>query len=340
MRIGLALPHYDFSAPDGAPVTWERLADVARRAEGLGFDSLWVSDHFFLSLERYGGSSDETYGSPEALTVLAALAAVTERARLGTLVLCAGFRHPALLAKAAVTVDLLSEGRLDLGLGAGWLEEEYRAFGYEFGDLDHRFELLEETLVALGLLFEEGPATWEGHHFRLHEAYARPRPVQEPRPPLWVGGKGGPRILRMVARHADGWNTVWAWTPPAYAQRVRALDRICERVGRDPATVRRSVGLYTLIGEDPRDLAARYRALQAWTPGDWLDGHPLEDWGRDKLAGTPEQVIDRVAAFADLGVEEIICSLASLPFALYDESALDLLAETVIPAARKLEPTP
>jgi F420-dependent oxidoreductase-like protein len=337
MRIGLALPHYDFSAPDGAPVSWERLAEVARRAEALGFDSLWVSDHFFLSLERYGGRGG-VYGSPEALSALASLATVTERVRLGTLVLCAGFRHPALLAKSAVTIDLLSGGRLDLGLGAGWHEDEYRAFGYEFGDLDHRFEVLEETLVALGLMFGEDSATWEGRHFRLQEAYARPRPVQEPRPPLWVGGKGGPRILRLVARHADGWNTVWAWTPESYAERVRALDLACERAGRDPATVRRSVGLYTLVGEDHRDLAARYRALQGWTPGDWLDGQPLEEWGRDKLVGPPEQVIDRLAAYARLGVEEVICSMASLPFGLYDESALDLFAETVMPAARKLEP--
>jgi F420-dependent oxidoreductase-like protein len=337
MRIGLALPHYDFSAPDGAPVSWERLAKVARRAEALGFDSLWLSDHFFLSLERYGGP-DEAYGSPEALTALAALATVTERVRLGTIVLCAGFRHPALLAKSAVTLDLLSRGRLDLGLGAGWLDDEYRAFGYDFGDLNHRFEVLEETLVAMGLLLAEGPATWEGRHFRLHEAYARPRPMQEPRPPLWVGGKGGPRLLRLVARHADGWNTVWAWTPQAYAERVRTLERACEREGRDPATVRRSVGLYTLVGEDPKDLSARYHALQAWTPGGGLDGQPLEEWGRDKLTGTPEQVLDRLAEFAELGVEEVICSIASVPFALYDDSALDLLAETVVPAARNLEP--
>jgi probable F420-dependent oxidoreductase len=337
MRIGLALPHYDFSAPDGSPVSWARLGGVARRAEELGFDSVWVSDHFFLSLERYGGSGG-AYGSPEALTALAALATVTQRVRLGTLVLCAGFRHPALLAKSAVTVDLLSGGRLDLGLGAGWLEDEYRAFGYEFGDLDHRFEVFEETLVALGLLFAEAPATWEGRHFRLQEAYARPRPAQQPRPPLWVGGKGGPRILRLVARHADGWNTVWAWTPDGYAERVRALERACEQESRDPATVRRSVGLYTLVGEDQRDLAARYRAVQAWTPGRWLDSEPFEEWGRDKLVGTPEQVLDRLAAFAELGVEEVICSLASLPFGLYDESALDILAETVVPSARKLEP--
>lgn len=339
MKIGLALPHYAFSSPDGAPVSWDGLADTARSAESLGFDSVWISDHFFLSLHRYGGPA-EPYGTPEALTALAAVATVTERVRLGTLVLSTGFRHPALLAKSAVTIDALSGGRLDLGLGAGWYEDEYRAFGYEFPDAGRRFEMLEETLVVLGLLFGEGPATWEGRHFRLHEAFARPEPVQKPRPPVWVGGKGGPRLLRLVARHADGWNTVWAWAPDAYRAKVRALERACEREGRDPGTVRRSIGLYTLIGEDERDLVARYRALQRWTPGGALDEELLDDWARDKLVGTPEQVLDRLAAFAELGVEEVVCSPASIPFSLYDASALDVLAEEIIPAAGKLGTNP
>jgi len=189
MRFGLALPHYDFSRSDGGPVTWESLATVARRAEALGFDSVWLSDHFFLSLTRYGGP-EERYGSAEPLAALAGLAAVTERVRLGTLVLSAGFRHPAILAKAAATIDLLSGGRLDLGVGAGWYEDEYRAFGYRFRTIGERFEVLEETVEVLTLLFGEvEPATWEGAHYRLEEAYCRPRPVQSPRPPLWVGAR-------------------------------------------------------------------------------------------------------------------------------------------------------
>jgi alkanesulfonate monooxygenase SsuD/methylene tetrahydromethanopterin reductase-like flavin-dependent oxidoreductase (luciferase family) len=150
------------------------------------------------------------------------------------------------------------------------------------------------------------------------------------------GGKGGPRLLRLVARRADGWNTVWVWTPEAYAERARALNEICEREGRDPATVRRSVGLYTLIGEDQRDLVARYRALQRWTPGGGLDGKLLDDWARDKLVGTPEQVVERLATFAAMGVQEFIVSAASLPFAVFDESMLDVFSEAVIPAARDL----
>jgi probable F420-dependent oxidoreductase len=334
VRFGLALPHYDFSRPDGAPVSWEGLVNAARRAESLGFDSAWISDHFFLSLARYGGP-DEPYGSPEALTALAGLAAVTDRIRLGTLVLCAGFRHPAILAKSAVTIDLLSEGRLDLGLGAGWYEDEYRAFGYRVAR--SRFEVLEETVEVLSLLFgEKEPVTWEGRHYSLDDAYCRPRPAQRPGPPLWVGGKGGPRLARLVARRADGWNTVWAWTPQDYADRVRVLEEACERHDRDPATVRRSVGLYALVGEDDRDLDARWRALRRWTPGGALDGSALGSWGRDKLVGTPDRVVERLAAFAALGVEEMIVSVGSLPFAVFDDDAVEVFARAVIPAAREL----
>ena len=331
MKFGLALPHYDFSRPDGAPVSWETLVQGARRAEALGFDSVWISDHFFLSLARYGGP-DEPYGTPEALTALAGLAAVTERVRLGTLVLCAGFRHPAIVAKAAATIDLLSQGRLDLGLGAGWYEDEHEAFGYRFRSVGERFEVLEETVETLSLLFaEKEPVTWEGRHFRLEEAYCRPRPAQQPGPPLWVGGKGGPRLARLVARWADGWNTVWAWTPEDYAERVRVLDEACRRHDRDPATVRRSVGLYALVGEDERDLAARWRQLQRWTPGGALDGLTSEAWGADKLVGTPDRVIERVGAFGDMGVEEIIVSVGSLPFVVFDHEAVEAFAEAVIP---------
>ena len=173
MRIGLALPHYDFSFPDGGPLTWTRLLEAARRAERLGFDSLWVSDHFFLDLGRYGGSSNPV-GTLEPFTALAGLAATTERARLGVLVASAPFRHPAHVTKMGTTIDLMSGGRFDLGIGAGWYEREFTAFGYPFSSTGDRFRVLEELVWVMSSLFGDGPVDFEGSTVRLSGAYNHP----------------------------------------------------------------------------------------------------------------------------------------------------------------------
>ena len=335
MRIGLALPHYGYSFPDGGPLTWAALTDAATRAEALGFDSLWISDHFFLDIARYGGPPGP-HATLEPFTALAGLAQVTERARLGTLVACASFRHPALVAKLATVIDLASGGRFDLGLGAGWYEPEYEAFGYAYESVGERMSALEETVEVVGGLFGEGPFSFEGRRLRLEGAYGLPRTVQPDGPPIWVGGKGGPRLLRLVARHAAGWNTVWRWTPDAYGERAAELERIAEKDGRDPATVRRSVGLYALVGEDERDLTARYEALRAWAPGGALDTVTLEDYSADTLTGTPEQCLDRLGAFAGHGVEEMIVGAASLPFAVFDWSMVELIAQALVSRAHEL----
>lgn len=335
MRIGLALPHYDFSLPGRGPVTSERVAEVALRAERLGFDSVWVSDHFFTSLERYGGP-DGPQGSLEPLTTLAALAVRTERVRLGTLVLSASFRHPAILAKAATAIDLVSGGRLELGLGAGWYEREYAAFGYPFGSAGERFAALEETLEVLVRVLPGGPASYEGGRLRLSGAFNHPKPAQAPRPPIWLGGKGGRRLLDLVARLADGWNTAWRWTPEAYGERAAAARAACERVGRDPATLRLSLGLFTVLGEDEADLGRRYARMAERLPAGVATTMPLEVLRRECLAGTPEQALERLARFAELGVEELIVSPAPIWFSLPDPSMLDLVAEALIPPTRTL----
>ena len=336
MRVGLALPHYDFSLPGAEPVTFERVAEQAVRAERLGFDAVWVSDHFFASLGRYGGDERIRYGSLEPLTTLAALAAVTERVRLGTLVLSAAFRHPAVIGKSATAIDVLSGGRLDLGLGAGWFEDEYRAFGYPFGALGDRFDRLEETLGYLGALFGEEPATFHGPRFALRDAFNRPRPIQEPRPPILLGGKGGPRLLRLAARHADGWNAVWRWTPEAYARRAQAARAACEAEGRDPATFRLSLGLFTVVGRDEADLARRYGLMTERLPDGVGRATDLASLRRDGLAGTPGELVERMAAFAALGVTDLVVSPAPVWFAMPDPSMLDVFAEDVLPALREL----
>lgn len=335
MRVGLALPHYDFSLPEPGPATFARVAEETVRAERLGFDSVWVSDHFFASLERYGGDGTR-YGSLEPLTTLAALAPRTERIRLGTLVLSAAFRHPAVLAKSATAVDVLSNGRLELGIGAGWFADELEGFGYPIRSTRERMQRLEETLAYLAALFGGEPATWRGEHLELRGAFNRPRPVQEPRPPVIVGGKGGPRLLRMAARHADGWNAVWRWTPEAYAERARAAREACEVVGRDPAGFRLSLGLFTIVGEDGADLERRYELAASRLPSGAGKAIALGDLREDGLAGTPSEVVERAAAFAALGVTELILSPATVWFAWPDPSMLDLIAGAVLPGIREL----
>ncbi|HEX6332146.1 MAG TPA: LLM class flavin-dependent oxidoreductase [Actinomycetota bacterium] len=335
MRVGMALPHYDFSFPDGGPISFARVAEQARRAEALGFDSVWVSDHFFASLERYGGDG-RRYGTVEPLTTLAGLARLTERVRLGTLVLSAAFRHPALVAKSATAIDRLSGGRLELGLGAGWFADEYEAFGYRFGSVGERFDLLEEALGYLGALFGSEPASFEGRRFSLREAYNRPPPLQEPRPPMLVGGKGGPRLLRIAATLADGWNAAWRWTPESYESRADAARAACERAGRDPATFRLSLGLFTVVGEDEADVARRHDLMVERLPDGVGDAVSLDTLREECLVGTPDQVVERMAAFVDVGVSELVVSPAPIWFALPDPTMLDVFAEAVLPRLREL----
>ena len=330
MKVGLALPHYDFSYPDGRPADLDATIRYAQRAEELGFDSVWVSDHFFLDLSRYGGEK-KRYKSLEALTTLSAIAIETERVRLGTLVLCEAFRHPPVLAKMATTLDIVSDGRLELGIGAGWYEDEYTAFGFRFPPMAERIERLRETAEILGGMLTNDRFTFTGRHYHVDDAPNDPPPVQKPRPPMWIGGKGGPKILRLIAETADGWNTVWRWTPEAYGERSRALDAACEKAGRDPATVHRSLGLYTVVGSDERDFAARWEHVRDGAP---IDASALkaEDFAHDALAGPAAACIERIKEFEALGVEHLICTFGLVPFSVSDDEQIELFAREILPA--------
>lgn len=304
MKVGLALPHYDFSYPDGRRADAAATVEWARRAEALGYDSVWVSDHFFLDLARYGGPAGRQ-SSIEPLTALAAVAAATSRVRFGTLVACEAFRPAAMLAHQAATLATLSGGRFLLGLGAGWYEDEFRAGGYEFAPPGERMTRLAATLATL-----------------------RGSPS---RPPLFVGSKGGPRSLRVVAETADGWNTVWRWTPEGYAARAEALDRACDKAGRDPATVFRSLGLYTLVSDDP---PKTWATLGETALGSTLDLPTLEDFADGTLVGGAHACAERIAEFARLGVEELIVSPSPVPFAIPLADQVEAIAETLIPLVR------
>jgi alkanesulfonate monooxygenase SsuD/methylene tetrahydromethanopterin reductase-like flavin-dependent oxidoreductase (luciferase family) len=305
MKLGLALPHYDASFPGPGPATFGRIASYARLAESSGFFQVWVSDHFWIDPARYGAPPGRNH-TPECWTTLTALAARTTTVRLGTLVLAVGFRPPALLGRMAVTLDELAGGRLDLGLGAGWNQAEHEENGLPFPGPGARLAMLEEALGVLAAQRAGGAL------------------------PLWVGGTGD-RLLGVVARAADGWNLCWSVTPAAYEERLGVLRAACERAGRPPAEVRRSLGLATLLGRDADDLVARWRRLQAWTPGGALDGVELREWAASRLVGTPDQVLEQLRGWEARGVEQVIANFAGVPFSVFEDEQLDLAAELVLP---------
>jgi probable F420-dependent oxidoreductase len=328
MRIGLAIPQYDFSVPSGA-IAYEDAAGWARRAEDVGFDSVWLSDHLFYSFARYG-ASDEPIGALEPFTGLGALAAVTERVRLGVLVLCATFRHPALVAKAAATIDQLSGGRVELGLGAGWLEQEFDAFGYRFGTIGERFAALEDAVaITSGLVRGVDPLSHEGQGWSLHEGRLTPPPVQASIP-IWLGGKGGPRLLRLAAEAGRGWNTVWRMSPEAYETALGDVRAACEAAGRGVATFGLSLGLYAIAGRTEDDARAAFERARAVFPGDAMREETWASWRADTLSGSIDQVRERAAAFAALGVDELIVSPWALPFTVIEPEQVELFADALL----------
>ena len=245
MRFGFALPQYDYSVPSENPLRYDTIEHYAQHAETWGFDSLWLSDHLFLDLAKYGGSATR-YGAFEPLATLAALAGTVTRARLGTLVLCEALRPATVLAKTLATLDLVTDGRLDVGLGAGWYEPDYEAIGLTMPSAGERVARLREALDIVGGLLGGEPHTLDGTYHRSHHAVVDPPACQVPRPPLFVGGKGD-RMIRTAVEYSDGWNTCWVWTPDQYRERLEVLERACDAIDRDPATVWRSLGLYTLV---------------------------------------------------------------------------------------------
>ncbi|HUQ63518.1 MAG TPA: TIGR03619 family F420-dependent LLM class oxidoreductase [Acidimicrobiales bacterium] len=326
MRIGLALPQFDFSVPGENPLQWPTVVEWATFAERRGFDSLWIADHLFLDIVKYGGPPG-TYGAFDPLVVLGALARETERVRLGTLVLCAPLRPATVLAKTLATIDVASNGRLIVGIGAGWYEPELALVGKADERPGVRLARLAESVQVLKGMFGGGPFSFDGTYESASNAWCLPRPVQEPGPPIWLGGKGD-RLLELVARHADGWNTAWKWTPETYRQRLDVLDAACERVGRDPATVARSVGLYALVGHDEPDLARRFERLRELSPPGVLKDLSLADWRCDRLVGTVEQVCEQLAEWAALGIDTLVVSVGALPFAVACRDDVELFAES------------
>ncbi|MFN8513612.1 MAG: LLM class flavin-dependent oxidoreductase [Thermomicrobiales bacterium] len=230
LKVGLHLPIGEGMLAHATP-GWRDIVALARRAEEVGFDSLWIPDH--LLFETESGTNEGVW---ECWSLLAALAAATERVELGPVVSCTGFRNPALLAKMADTVEEISDGRLILGLGAGWHEPEYRAFGYPY---DHRVSRFEEALTIIHGLLREGRVDFKGTYYQAERCELRPRGPRPAGPPILIG-TGGERMLRLTARYADIWNAAWTRSVSELTQRLAALDAACVEAGRDPATIERS----------------------------------------------------------------------------------------------------
>lgn len=237
LRIGIMLPESEREMA-GATARWSDLLAMARRTEALGFDSLWFADHLLMTVEGH-----ESQGAWECWSMLAALAASTERLTIGPFVSCTGYRNPALTTKMAETLDEISGGRLILGLGAGWAEPEYRAFGYPF---DHRYGRFEEAFTIIRSLLRASRVDIQGAWYAARDCELRPRGPRPAGLPIMVGTFGGPRMLRLIAEHADVWN-VWALTTGNRASGIpplrEAVDAACREVGRDPATLERTAAV-------------------------------------------------------------------------------------------------
>jgi alkanesulfonate monooxygenase SsuD/methylene tetrahydromethanopterin reductase-like flavin-dependent oxidoreductase (luciferase family) len=308
VEFGFYIPQISFS--------FEQMLARARLCEDLGITSFWLFDHLYTP-------GLPTYDALEGWTLATALLAQTSTLRVGHLVVNNNLRHPVLLAKMATTLDVVSGGRLELGMGSGSYEAEHHEGGFPWGNLRERSERLGEALEIVTRMFAGEQTTFEGRHFQVRDVPNRPRPVQKPRPPIHVGGVGARYTLPLAARYADVWNV------PTYGLNVwekasLALDAECEKVGRDPATLRRSLEAVLVLAPDQAGVAAgRALAQRRYGGPAWC----LEEGG---FIGTPAQVIDRIGEQVEKGISFFVF----FPYDRGEETTLRLFAEEVMPHFR------
>lgn len=287
--------------------TIAELQDLWRRIEALGFDWISIWDHFY--------AADAT-GNPhclEAVVSHAALATTTERVQCGSLVYSVGYRHPAVLANTIAALDQLSGGRIVLGLGAGWLQQEYEAYGIDFPEAGERLAMLGEAIQCIRSLLQRESTSFKGDHFWFENARCEPKPLQE-QLPIWIGGGGERVTLRTVAWFADGWNVPFV-APETWAHKSRVLDEHCERCGRDPATVTRSVNVGMAFSD--AELEAQFGRMANYVrPG--------------VFTGSVQEMVDKAAAYVEAGAHYLILAMRA-PF---DRDGLERFAAEVLPAIR------
>jgi alkanesulfonate monooxygenase SsuD/methylene tetrahydromethanopterin reductase-like flavin-dependent oxidoreductase (luciferase family) len=300
LKIGLGLTV--FEEDTGHTLRWNEIKALAQHAEAVGFDSLWLPDHLIFDV---GDQDRPPRGLPECWSTLASLAAITTRVELGTLVVCTSFRNPALLAKMADTVDEISEGRLILGLGAGYHEPEYRAFGYP---LDHLVGRFEESLKIIHGLLCDGRVDFEGQYYTARECELRPRGQNRLRPPILIGARPDrPRSLRLTAQYADYWNIFAVNQVENVVPALQALDAACAKAGREPTTLKRTVTvLVDLPGSESDPSKGGFSKFFA---------------SRTPATGTSEQLAELLRGFARTGIEHVQIFMAPLTRAGVDAFA-------------------
>ena len=305
------------------PDQWRTMTAVARTIESSGFESLWVYDHFHTSPIA---TQHETY---EAWTLMAAFAAVTETVRLGQMCTCNGYRHPSYLAKVAASVDAISGGRVEMGIGAGWYEHEFKGYGYPFPKPSVRIGQLREAVEIMHKLWTEDVVDYEGAHYRLEGGICRPRPLQEPHIPLWIAGGGEQLTLNVAATHAQYTN--FGGTLENFVHKSSVLADHCADVGRDFDEITRSANFHVVCVEAESDIEAWIgRAVDRVTPllGSERAQSTVRKAVAGGLAGTPEQIVETLTEWRRRGLDYAIGYFGD---AAHDRSSLERFAREVIP---------
>jgi len=290
MRIGLMV-----EGQNG--LTWERWIHIIQTAERLGLSSVCRSDHYFIGAHK---------SSLDAYLTFAIAARETKRIRFGPLVSPVTFRSPIDVGRMAAQINQLSNGRFLLGLGAGWYQAEHDQHGIPFPPVKERFDRLEEAINVIKALWGQGPATYEGRYYKVREIDCLPKPVSGAGTPILIGGKGEKRTLPMVARYADEWNAVNDKVD-VYRQKTEVLAAECEKLGRDPATVHRSMMAFGLVAGDGRSLdrLTRHHMEMSGATGSPADYRAAKVEQSNWIVGLTDEVVDKLGAFAELGVEEV-----------------------------------
>jgi F420-dependent oxidoreductase-like protein len=326
MRFGLFVPQgwrLDLAGIDVAD-HWPTMLDVAKTAEDGPFESIWVFDHFHTVPVP---TQEATH---EAWTLMAAFAAATSRVRLGQMCTCIGYRNPAYLAKVAATVDVISGGRAEMGIGAGWYEHEWRAYGYGFPGAGDRLGMLEEGVEIMRQLWTQGTATLDGQHYQVAGAIGQPLPLQAGGVPLWIAGGGEKKTLRIAAQYARYTN--FDPTPEVFRRKSEILAEHCRELGTDFGAITRSANYTVILGETDKDVQDRLawmkdHLIRYGTPEKIAEAR-VNDFAQGQLVGTPELVAERLAQAREFGMSYAILNFAEVA---YDRTALNLFTEKVAP---------